>query len=316
MPKQKHRSPKTESTIVAPAGSFFSVSLDGLKPYIWLLLAVALVYGQTVRYGFVGYDDVSLVSRQAGQALDLGRIKQAFSESAFGAGPGLFFYRPLLTLSLMFDTAIAAGRPWIFHLSNVLFHLAAVWLAFGLFLKLKLDRPKAFIAAILLAVHPALASAVSWVPGRNDSLLAIWIMSAFLFQLKFVESNKIRYLAAHGVCFTGALFTKETALLYPVAALAAMFLLPDKEVANPRKVILTVLVWLAAVTLWYLARSRAMAGYGPVPLPFLSPREAIVTLVSVFGRIVLPFNLTLVRDLKDINLVYGLISLAALAISA
>ncbi|MDO9390388.1 MAG: tetratricopeptide repeat protein [bacterium] len=316
MPKQKPHSPKTENTIVAPAGGFPSIFLDGLKPYIWLLLAVALVYGQTVRFGFVGYDDVSLVSRQAGQALDLGRIKAALSESVFGPGPGLFFYRPLLTLSLMVDSAIAAGRPWIFHLSNVLFHLAAVWLAFALFLKLKLSRPAVFAAALLLAVHPALASAVSWVPGRNDTMLAVWTLAAMLSLLQFLETGKIRYLVAQGICFLAALLTKETALVFPVAALTAMLLLPDKGVANPRKVILPVLVWLTAVILWYLARSRAMAGYGPVPLSFLAPREVIVTLVSVFGRIGLPFDLTLVRDLKDINLVYGLISLAALIAAA
>ncbi|MHB8158710.1 MAG: tetratricopeptide repeat protein, partial [Desulfocucumaceae bacterium] len=72
----------------------------------------------------------------------------------------------------------------------------------------------------------------------------------------------------------------------------------------------------SAVILWYLVRSRAMAGYGQVPLPFLSPREVIVTLVSVFGRIGLPFDLTLVRDLKDINIVHGLMSLAALIAAA
>jgi tetratricopeptide (TPR) repeat protein len=316
MPKQKHRSPKTKNTIVAPAGRFPGAFLDGFRPYVWLLLAVALVYGQTLRFGFVGYDDVSLVSRQAGQALDPGRIKAAFSESAFGDGSGLFFYRPLLTLSLMFDSAIAAGRPWVFHLSNLLFHLAAVWLAFGLFLKLKFSRPAAFAAALILAVHPALASAVSWVPGRNDSLLAIWIMSAFLFQLKFVESNKVRYLAAQGICFLAALFTKETALLFPLVALSYMLLPSAQTRRSLPKTAFLAMVLSGAVVIWYLARSGALAGYGPVPLSFLSPREALATLVSVFGRIGLPFDLTLVRDLKDINLVYGLISLAALAISA
>lgn len=316
MPKQKHHSPKAENTIVFPSGSIFSIFLDGLKPYIWLLLAVALVYGQTLRFGFVGYDDISLVSRQAGQVLDLGRIKEAFSESAFGPGPGLFFYRPLLTLSLMFDSAIARGRPWIFHLSNVILHLAAVWLAFGLFLKLKLDRPKAFTAVLLLSVHPALASAVAWVPGRNDSLLAIWIMSSFLFQLKFLESDKIRYLAAHGICFLAALFTKETALLFPLAALGYMLFPSEQTRRSLPKTALLVIVLSGAVVIWYLARSNAMAGYNPGAMSFLSFKDALFTLISVFGRIVLPFDLTLVRDLKDINLAYGLISLAALIAAA
>ena len=316
MPKQKHRSPKTESTIVFPAGRFYSIFLDGLKPYIWLMLAVALVYGQTVRFGFVGYDDVSLVSRQAGQVLELGRIKAAFNESAFGPGPGLFFYRPLLTLSLMFDSAIAGGRPWIFHLSNVLFHLVAVWLAFCLFLKLKFSRPAAFAAALILAVHPALASAVSWVPGRNDSMLAIWILAAFLFQLKFVESNKTRYLAAQGICFLAALFTKETALLFPLVGLSYMLLPSEKTIRPLQKTAFLTMVLTGAVVIWYLARSGAMAGYGTVPLSILSLKEVLITLISVFGRIGLPFDLTLVRDLKDINLVYGLISLAALIVAA
>lgn len=312
MPKQKHRSPKTENTSVVPAGNIF---LDGFKPYIWLLLAVVLVYGQAVKFGFVGYDDISLVSRQAGQALDFGRIKAAFNESAFGTGPGLFFYRPLLTVSFMFDSAIAGGKPWVFHLSNLLFHLAAVWLAFGLFMKLKYSRTGSFAAALLLAVHPALASVVSWVPGRNDSMLAVWILAAFLFHLKYFETNKNRYLAAQGICFAGALFTKETALVFPAAALGALFLLTDKEIVTFRKIGLSVLVWLIAVLFWHLARSSAMAGYGPVTLFFLSPRDALVTLISVFGRIGLPFDLTLVQDIKDINLAYGLISLAAFAIA-
>ncbi|MBI5806438.1 tetratricopeptide repeat protein [candidate division TA06 bacterium] len=316
MKKNKHRSQKTEKISVVPAGSYLSIFLDGLKPYIWLLLAVALVYGQTIRFGFVGYDDVSLVSRQAGQALDLGRIKAAFSESAFGSGPGLFFYRPLLAVSILFDSFLAGNKHWIYHLNNLLFHIAAVWLAFGLFVILKYIRPAAFAAAMILAVHPVLASAVSWLPGRNDSMLAVWVLAAMMFHLRFLETKRIINLAAQGVCFLAALFTKETALAFPGAALGAIFLLTDNGVEKSRKVILSVLTWLAAILLWYLARSSAMAMYDPAPLSFLLPREVLITLVSVFGRIGLPFDLTLVRDLKDINLVYGLISLAALIAAA
>ena len=92
-----------------------------------LAALVALVYGSSVSYEFV-FDDGLLVTENPVSSWSLDRTPDLFRSAAEGVT-----YRPVRMLSYMVDHAIAGGHEaWVFHLSNLLWHIAAVLTVFGL----------------------------------------------------------------------------------------------------------------------------------------------------------------------------------------
>ncbi len=83
-----------------------------------LLLAVALVFGQTLRHPFINDDDPLYVSENPSLApgLTFTGIGWAFSTTHAN------FWHPLTWLSLLLDYQICGSEPWGYHLTNVLLH--------------------------------------------------------------------------------------------------------------------------------------------------------------------------------------------------
>src|SRR6202020_3196456 len=96
-------------------------------------------------------------------------------------------------------------------------HIISVVIVFKLFIVLEVNRVHAFILSLLFAVHPVLSQAVAWLPGRNDVLLGIFIFSFFIFSIRYSREGKLKNLLLSVFFLLLALFTKETAVMGPVA---------------------------------------------------------------------------------------------------
>ena len=88
----------------------------------------AVVYLPALANGWA-LDDVGVVERNA-RADDIGAALRGFFApywpSVDNRSAGL--YRPLVILSYAVDWVVAGGRPWLAHLSNVLWHAVATGL--------------------------------------------------------------------------------------------------------------------------------------------------------------------------------------------
>ena len=115
-----------------------------------LVLAVGLVFGQTVRHEFVNLDDGSYVyeNRQVSAGLTAQGISWAFADRHCAN------WHPLTWLSLMADCQLYGLHAGGHHLTNDLLHAASAVLLF-LVLRQMSGRfwPNAVVAA-LFAVHP------------------------------------------------------------------------------------------------------------------------------------------------------------------
>jgi tetratricopeptide (TPR) repeat protein len=138
----------------------------------FLLLAVALVFGQTVGYEFVNYDDNSYVYENPEVAHGLtGRgIAWAFTAVHFNN------WHPLTTLSHMLDCQLYGLHAGGHHLTSVLLHASVAILLFLVLLRITGDLwPSAFVAAVF-AIHPLRAESVAWVAERKDVLSGLFFM--------------------------------------------------------------------------------------------------------------------------------------------
>ncbi|MEN6556827.1 MAG: hypothetical protein ABFC54_01475, partial [Thermoguttaceae bacterium] len=94
-----------------------------------LVLAVALVFGQTLRHGFVNIDDGAYVTQNRQVVHGLTGQGIAWSLTARYASN----WHPITWLSHMLDCQLYGLRPWGHHLTNVLLHAANAVLLFLVF---------------------------------------------------------------------------------------------------------------------------------------------------------------------------------------
>ena len=184
-----------------------------MKTRRWVLLGAwtALVYAGAVPSGFV-LDDHSAV---VGSPVVQGEVSavEAFTRDYWGLVPPgtIGTYRPLAVLTFVLDARVGGGAPWVFHLTNVLLHVLAVLALFGVWRQWAGDTT-AWAAAALFATLAAPAEAVHSIVGRADVLAALFGLLGWAAH----RTPGLRAAMLAAVCYTLALFSKESALLYPL----------------------------------------------------------------------------------------------------
>ena len=214
-----------------------------------LAVAVFLVFGQTLRYDFVNYDDGPYVyeNTHVVKGLTLKGVAWAFTHVECN------FYHPLTMLSLMLDYQLHGLHAGGYHLTNVLIHTASAVLLFLILRRmtglcsnksigattpqagLRQDKaasspqagalwPSAFVAAVF-AIHPLRVESVAWVAERKDVLSGFFFMLTLLMYARYVEESKVRCLKSkvfYGLAllfFALGLMSKPTLVTVPFVLL-------------------------------------------------------------------------------------------------
>jgi protein O-mannosyl-transferase len=290
--------------------------LKGYLPYLWIILAGFVLYAKTLSFGFVYLDDQTLILENFAFLHNLANVFQAFRQDIYHLLPNaLPYYRPLLMVSFIADAAIGGLSPVIYHLSNIIFHLFASCLVFALLLKMNYDRTASFVLALVFTVHPALAQAVAWIPGRNDSLLAVFIFASFWFYLQYLGRGGRANYAAHLALLLLALFTKETAIILAAASLLYLHLIVKEKLFSKREAALLA-GWLFVLGLWFFCRQAAHLPtfYAPLKAVLIAALQNMPALVQFTGKIFFPVNLSVCPLVRDTSLVYGAAAVMLLAI--
>lgn len=178
-----------------------------------LSLAVLFAYYPGLHAGYNSVDDLQMITiiEQSG-SLDL---KQLFVSS------GSYYYRPLTILTYTLDRDAWGSIASFMHLENILLHLACVMFVFAITLRLLprwnfQGKWPALFAGLFFALHPLATESVSWISGRTDPLMAVFLLLAVWSTLVALESSRPAFALGAGV----ALF------LSGLAKEAAVFILP------------------------------------------------------------------------------------------
>lgn len=203
--------------------------MTGLLSHRWafpaLLAAVVFaLYGRTLTYDFVNYDDYDLVVMNTGFLSDPSNILASFTTHAFTSHrEESVYFRPLLLLTYFVDYALWGLDPAGYHLTNVLLHAGATVALYFLVLAMPggagagtARRTAAFFSALLFAVHPVQTESVAWIAGRNDVLLGLFLILSFLCHaLHHRESKRQAWMfPLSALFFAAALLTKESAMFF------------------------------------------------------------------------------------------------------
>ncbi len=292
------------------------IFLTGRLPYLWVILAVLILYSGTMSFSFTYFDDDALIIDNREFLSDPSNIFDSFSRRVFSDPHNSTpFYRPMLEVSLLLDAQIGGSGPFIYHFTNVAIHAIACCLLFLLLTKLGYSAWPSFLLSMTYAVHPALCQAIAWIPGRNDSLLTVFALASFVSLLNFLAGRKWKWCLFHQFFFFLALFTKESAIfIIPLSVLYIFLFERPKAVESTEKLAPG---WLFLLVLWHGFRGIALYGMTQPDIMNLIGGSVFgfPGIVQLLGKMILPFNLSPMPTIKDTPAVYGVCSLLLLAAS-
>ncbi|TSD00143.1 MAG: hypothetical protein Greene101449_304 [Candidatus Peregrinibacteria bacterium Greene1014_49] len=194
-----------------------------------LFSLVFLIYGRSIDYPFVRWDDGLLIyDNPAIRGISFKTLGTIFSTY----DPEL--YIPLTLLTYQFDFLIGGIHPAIYHLQNILWHamnaVLVTWLLYWLlFLR---DQSKianrqsqinvgwiALFLGVLFAVHPINVEAVAWASARKDLLSTFFALGSILLYLQWNTTGNKRWYYGSLTLFTLGLLSKVTILTVPLILL-------------------------------------------------------------------------------------------------
>jgi protein O-mannosyl-transferase len=181
-----------------------------------VLLAITwAVFGQTLGYGFVNYDDPAYVSenRQIQGGLSWTNIEWAFTHIHSHN------WHPLTTISHMLDCQIFGLNPAAHHFVNILLHSASAILLFVLLEQMTTAFWRSAFVAAVFAVHPLHVESVAWISERKDVLSGFFFMLTLLAYVHYTRKpNVVRY-ASMSILFLCGLLSKPMLVTTPAVLL-------------------------------------------------------------------------------------------------
>ncbi len=301
-PKQKDHSPENPK--------FLSKGF----PLLWFAILAFMLFGQSINFTYTYLDDHALILGNMNNLQSASYLSKAFGEDVFHTPSGQgFYYRPILTLSFMADAIAGKGSFSLFHFSNILYHILATFLLFLFLTEAGYERTKSFLFSLIFLVHPMVTQVVAWIPGRNDSLLAIFILGSFLFWLKYLKSNGSKYMILHLLFYLLALLTKENAIVLPL-----LIVLYSTTILRtpPKRYIIAGSGWIILTLVWITIRYQALGGQNGVSASaqILSVIKNLPALLPFLGKTLFPFDLSVYPVLADMKVsgILGVVTIAVL----
>ncbi len=245
-------------------------------PWLLLLLVTAGVHASAVNHAFVALDDPvnvtvnPIFTRPGFSWIDLAYFwREAYAglyipvAYTFWGGEALFsrWLNPpeLLTAS----QATVALSPTLFHMGNLLLHLANTALVYGLLKRLVPGTKGPLVGALLFGIHPLHVETVAWVTETKGLLAASFSLLAYHLYLNAAAHSQAGrrwwHAAAATVCFALAVLSKPTAVTLPlVVAVVEVFV--RRRAWRPVAVSLSVwlLIGIAFSILTHQAQSQGM----------------------------------------------------------
>jgi Tfp pilus assembly protein PilF len=191
-----------------------------------LVLLVCLAYSNSFRVPFV-YDDQGSITKNP-SIWHLASPVQLVSPPHEGQTVG---GRPVLNISLAINYAIGGTSTWGYHFFNLVIHLGAGLVLFGI-VRRTLLQPRlrdhfgddslflAFAVAGLWLLHPLQTESVTYIVQRAESMMGLFYLLTLYGFIRGAESDSPRtwYALSVGACLLG-MATKEVIVSAPLAVM-------------------------------------------------------------------------------------------------
>ena len=182
---------------------------------LFLATITWLVFGRTLRYDFVNYDDPVYVydNPQVTGGLTAHGVIWAFTRGHANN------WHPLTWLTHILDYQIYGRNAGGHHFTNVLLHTIAVLLLFLVFAEMTGALWRSAFVAALFAIHPLHVESVAWIAERKDVLSGVFFMLTLGAYVRYVRRRTVWRYATMWVLFACGLMSKPMLVTLPLVLL-------------------------------------------------------------------------------------------------
>ncbi|NBV13413.1 MAG: hypothetical protein EBS07_04995 [Sphingobacteriia bacterium] len=179
---------------------------------ILLFILVGIPYLSVLSHDFLSWLDESYIL----QNLRIRQLKPSTWIDLF-TSPYLNTFQPVVWLSYALDYKLGGLRPFIYHNSNVVFHLLNCWLVYMFCRHITQNRLKAWLIALGFGLHPLQTEAVSWIASRNILLLTTGSLIFLIGWYRYLLTRNAYWyrISFAGFCIAG--------LSHPIAITLPVF---------------------------------------------------------------------------------------------
>jgi protein O-mannosyl-transferase len=189
-----------------------------------LLAAILVTYANSFEGKFLGDGGALILEDARVQSVSRDNLDLIVRQQYWYPTADSGVYRPLVTLSFLFNYAIAgnADRPAGYHWINLALHAANAMLVWLLALMVWKRPLPAFFTAAIFAVHPVNVESVTNIAGRADLMAGMGALIGLVLYTRLPDvSWSRRFPSLLGIFFAAlfGLFSKESAVVLPAAML-------------------------------------------------------------------------------------------------
>lgn len=237
-----------------------NIITDKLQKYPYMIIAILglLSYFQVVTYGYVNFDDDMQIKGNIEKLQNINNLGEAFLTDSFFTKGG-YYYRPMMNATFLLDAQVSGESPWMYHTSALLLHILTALVLFSLLLNLNYARLPSLFWASIFVISPVYSNAVGWLPARNDLLMGLFALLAFINYLKFQSHGKPLHFGFHILFIMGAFMSKEIAFLLTLVFVFHTFLFNKNDLFSKRNFTIY-FAWVALLLIWLYMRSFSIEG--------------------------------------------------------
>ena len=159
---------------------------------IGLTVLILFVYGQSLQFDFISFDDDAYIIRNqhVNTGISAANIHWAFTESHSSN------WHPVTWISHMLDVDLFGLNAGGHHATNLIFHSLNTLLLLLFFRLVAINQLAATTMAALFALHPMHVESVVWIAERKDMLSTFFMLLTMIAYSRYVRQ---RTIAAYGL---------------------------------------------------------------------------------------------------------------------
>ena len=278
------------------------------------------VFGQTLRHGFVNYDDDAYVqdAQEIIGGFTLHGVKCTFTRTYVGN------WQPLTSISHMLDCRFYGLKAGGHHFTSALLHTISVLLLFFLLRKMTGSPNRTgnvwrsvFVAA-LFAIHPLHVESVAWVAARKDVLSGVFCMLTLLAYVRYVRQPSLGRYVMMSILFACGLMSKPMLVTVPFILLLLDYW-PLQRQSTPAKLLLEkiplLLLSAASSVATIYAQTTTISSLQHLPMSWRI-ENAFVSIVIYVGQMFWPANLAVFYPHPHDHLPVWMIALSIALVAA
>lgn len=275
MSKAKFKKGEKHIVVEEPLVDIKSKSNNKLIYFIIFLFSF-LLYGNTIVNEYA-LDDAIVITQNDFTKKGISGIQDILSTELFtgffGVQKNLVMggrYRPLSVVTFAIEYEFFGENPYISHFINVLLFAFSCIILFIILKKIlaKYDSDKwylsiPFISTLLFVAHPLHTEVVANIKGRDEIFTLLGSLLSVFYTLKYIDTNKVKYLLYSFIVFFLALSSKENSVTFILIIPLTIYFFTNTKF---KKNLLSVSPLILA-TIIYLAIRQAVIGSTSTDIP-------------------------------------------------